>query len=97
MLYNYGFVSYNRIRDIMCGITNREINPSESYMVKLQKKAGKALESFVFDVTEALKVYHMGESRGLQYFGFVWRYFTGWTGYVLAKMGRAIDKLTGNY
>ena len=49
------------------------------------------------DVTEALKVYHMGESRGLQYFGFVWRYFTGWTGYVLAKMGRAIDKLTGNY
>lgn len=55
MLYNYGFVSYNRIRDIMCGITNREINPSESYMVKLQKKAGKALESFVFDVTEALK------------------------------------------
>ena len=38
MLYNYGFVSYNRIRDIIFGITNSQVNPSESYMVKLQKK-----------------------------------------------------------
>lgn len=55
MLYDYGFISYNRIRDIISGLTNSEVNPSESYMVKLQKKAGLALETFVFDVAEVLK------------------------------------------
>lgn len=46
MLYNYGFISYNRIRDIMCGITNKEINPSEGYMVKLQKKCWNNFRNF---------------------------------------------------
>ncbi len=55
MLYDYGFVSYNRIREILFGFTNGEINPCESYMVKLQKNAGLALETFVFDVKEVLK------------------------------------------
>lgn len=54
-LYNYGFVSYNRCRNLIYGLTNGEINPSEGYMVKIQKKAGIKLENFVFDVTEKLK------------------------------------------
>lgn len=55
MLYDYGFVSYNRIRDIISGFTNEQVNPSEGYMVKLQKKAGLALDAFVFDIAEVLK------------------------------------------
>ena len=55
MLYDYGFVSYNRIREIIYGITDTQINPSEGYMVKLQTKTGISLESFVFDVREVLK------------------------------------------
>ena len=54
-LYDYGFVSYSRVRDIICGLTNGEINPCEGYMVKVQKKAGEMLKSFVFDVAEVLK------------------------------------------
>lgn len=55
ILYDYGFISYNRIRDILCGFTNEEVNPCEGYMVKLQKNAGLALETFVFDIREVLK------------------------------------------
>lgn len=55
MLYDYGFVSYNRIRDIISGFTNKQVNPSEGYMVKLQQNAGLALETFTFDVAEVLK------------------------------------------
>ena len=29
---NYGFVSYNRTRKIICGLTNNEIDPSEGYL-----------------------------------------------------------------
>ena len=54
-LYDYGFVSYSRVRDIICGLTNGEINPCEGYMVKVQKKAGEKLKDFVFDVGEVLK------------------------------------------
>ena len=54
-LYDYGFVSYSRTREIICGLTNGEINPSEGYMVKVQTKAGNSLENFVFDVGEVLK------------------------------------------
>ena len=54
-LYDYGFVSYSRVRDIICGLTNGEINPSEGYMVKVQKKAGEMLKTFVFDAAEVLK------------------------------------------
>ena len=54
-LYDYGFVSYSRVRDIICGLTNGEINPCEGYMVKVQSKAGEILKDFVFDVGEVLK------------------------------------------
>lgn len=55
MLYNYGFVSYKRIKDLIYGLTNGEINPSEGYMVKLQKKAGTSLDDFLFDAKEKIK------------------------------------------
>lgn len=53
-LNNYGFVSYNRTRKILCGLTNGEIDPSEGYLVKLQKKASDNLSNFIFDVKEKI-------------------------------------------
>lgn len=53
-LSNYGFIAYNRIRKIICGLTNEEIDPSEGYMSKLQKKASDKLSNFVFDVKEKI-------------------------------------------
>lgn len=54
-LTNYGFVSYNRTRKIVCGLTNGEINPSEGFITKLQKQASSRLKDFIFDVKEELK------------------------------------------
>jgi len=54
VLSNYGFVAYNRIRKIISGLTNGEINPTEGYLVKLQKKASDKLSNFVFDVKEKI-------------------------------------------
>lgn len=51
-LSDLGFVSYNRSRKFICGLTGGEINPSEGYLVKLQKKASEQLKDFVFDVKE---------------------------------------------
>lgn len=53
-LYNYGFVSFNRIRKIINGFTNEEIDPSEGFLAKLQKVASENLKDFVFDVKERL-------------------------------------------
>ncbi len=53
-LINYGFVSYNRARKIICGLTNGEINPCEGYLTKLQKKASDKLQNFLFDVKEKI-------------------------------------------
>lgn len=53
-LTNYGFVSYNRTRKILCGLTNGEIDPSEGYLTKLQKKASDRLSNFTFDVREMI-------------------------------------------
>ena len=46
-LTNIGNVPFNRIKRIINGLTMEEINPSEGYLVKLQKQASKRLESFV--------------------------------------------------
>ncbi len=54
-LNNYGYVSYNRTRKIISGLTQGEINPSEGYLVKLQKQASNRLNNFVFDVKEEIK------------------------------------------
>lgn len=53
-LSNYGFVAYNRIRKIIYGLTNGEVDPSEGYLTKLQKKASDKLSDFVFDVKEKI-------------------------------------------
>lgn len=53
-LSNYGFVSYNRMRKIICGLTNGEVNPCEGYFAKLQKKASDKLSDFAFDVKEKI-------------------------------------------
>jgi hypothetical protein len=54
VLTNYGFVSYNRTRKIICGLTNGDVNPSEGYLTKLQKKASDNLQEFMFDVKEKI-------------------------------------------
>lgn len=48
-------------------------------------------------LTEAVRVYQMGESTGMQYLGFCLRYFTSMFGYGCAKMERALLKITGRY
>lgn len=48
-------------------------------------------------LTEAIKVYRMGETRGMQYFGFCLRYFTGMCGYGYARLERALLKIIGRY
>lgn len=53
-LLDYGFISYNRVRKIISGFTKGEIDPSEGYLVKLQKKASSMLEDFAFDVKEKI-------------------------------------------
>lgn len=50
----YGFVAHNRTRKIICGLTNGEVDPSEGYLTKLQKKASDKLSNFVFDVKEKI-------------------------------------------
>lgn len=53
-LLNYGLVSYNRTRKIICGLTNGEIDPTEGYLIKLQKKASDKLKNFIFDIKEKI-------------------------------------------
>lgn len=48
-------------------------------------------------LTEAVKVYRMGETGGMQYLGFCLRYLTGMCGYGYAKLERAMQKIMGNY
>lgn len=49
-LANEGNVSMNKIRHIICGFSHGEINMSEGYIAKLQKKASKKLETFKNDL-----------------------------------------------
>lgn len=53
-LSNYGFVAYNRIRKIIYGLTDGNVDPSEGYLTKLQKKASDKLSDFVFDVKKKI-------------------------------------------
>lgn len=48
-------------------------------------------------LTEAVRVYRMGEVNGMQYLGFCLRYFTSMWGYGCAKLERALLKITGRY
>lgn len=48
-------------------------------------------------LVEALKVYHMGETGGMQYLRFLWRYIFGFCGYGFSKLQRAFLKRFGKY
>lgn len=45
-LMNIGNMSVNKVRKMIYGLSEEEIHPSEGYLVKLQRKAAKALEGF---------------------------------------------------
>lgn len=49
-LANEGNVSMNKIRHIISGVSHGEINMSEGYIAKLQKKAAKKLQGFKIDL-----------------------------------------------
>lgn len=49
-LLNIGFVSINRTRNLVNGIIGNELNISEGYLCKLQKRFSAALAPFVEDV-----------------------------------------------
>ena len=49
-LLNIGNVPMNKVRKIICGLTINEINLSEGYIAKLQKRAASKLEQFIIDL-----------------------------------------------
>lgn len=46
-LVNLGNVSINKTRKMICGLSEEEINPSEGYLSKLQRRAAKDLVPFM--------------------------------------------------
>lgn len=51
---NLGFVSINRTRKILSGFSSKPLSLSEGYLIKLQKRHAKRLNSFVSDIKNAL-------------------------------------------
>lgn len=49
-LMNTGNVSVGKVRKMLYGLSEEEINPSEGYIIKLQKKAAGMLETFMVDL-----------------------------------------------
>lgn len=49
-LTNIGNVPMNKVRKIICGLTINDIDLSEGYISKLQKRAAKKLEKFICDL-----------------------------------------------
>ena len=49
-LLNIGNVPMNKVRKIICGLTMNEIDLSEGYIAKLQKRAALKLEQFMVDL-----------------------------------------------
>ena len=45
-LMNIGNVSVNKVRKIIFGLSQGDVNPTEGYIIKTQRKAAKALENF---------------------------------------------------
>lgn len=64
-LTNIGNVPINKTRRIITGLTSNEINLSEGYIAKLQKRASVLLESFIKDLKEyicTLNVIHWDDT-----------------------------------
>lgn len=53
-LLDQGFVSVNRVKKLICGFFSGQLNPSEAFIISMQKKAARKLDSFVADVKRAL-------------------------------------------
>ena len=51
-LMNIGNVSVNKVRKIICGLSEEEINPSEGYLIKQQRKAAGGLAPFMEELRE---------------------------------------------
>ena len=51
-LMNIGNVSVNKVRKMIYGLSEEEINPSEGYIIKQQKKAAMALNTFMSELTD---------------------------------------------
>ena len=49
-LMNTGNVSVGKVRRMLYGLSEEEINPSEGYIIKLQKKAAKMLQPFLSEL-----------------------------------------------
>ncbi len=49
-LVNEGYVSFHRTRELISGFTNNEMNMSEGYIAKLQKRCYQKLENFDNDL-----------------------------------------------
>lgn len=54
LLMNTGNVSVNKVRKMICGLSRGEMNPSEGYIIKQQKKAALALEGFLEELKQEL-------------------------------------------
>lgn len=50
-LMNIGNVSVNKVRKMIYGLSEEEVNPSEGYIIKQQKKAALALNNFTRELT----------------------------------------------
>ena len=64
-LTNIGNVPINKVRRIITGLTSNEINLSEGYIAKLQKRASSLLEEFVKELKEyinSLNVIHWDDT-----------------------------------
>lgn len=64
-LINEGCVSYNRTRKLINGFTSNQIDISEGYLVKLQKKSSKKLEDFVRELKQRIikeKIIHWDDT-----------------------------------
>lgn len=51
-LMNIGNVSVNKVRKMIYGLSEEEINPSEGYIIKQQWKAAIALNTFISELTD---------------------------------------------
>ena len=55
-LINEGCVSFNRTRNLIRGFSDNQLDMSEGYLVKLQKKCSDKLETFINDLRDCLKI-----------------------------------------
>lgn len=64
-LINEGCVSYNRTRNLIKGFSSNQIDISEGYLVKQQKKASEKLEQFIKELKQVIikeKVIHWDDT-----------------------------------